>query len=152
IDGSSGVAWLRYHVGPVVWRRDGAFSWRRCVARSTADLPADIGNLASRTLSMIVKYRDGVVPAHSETSLDTEIARTLVRYRGMMDDHLHHQGIQAALELASAANGFVETQAPWALAKDPARAAELDATLSSLARSLVALSSMLFPVMPGRMT
>lgn len=148
-----GVDAFRYYlVRDVPWNGDGEFSWERFDARYTAELADDIGNLASRTLSMIVKYRDGVVPAHSETSLDTEIARTLVRYRGMMDDHLHHQGIQAALELASAANGFVETQAPWALAKDPARAAELDATLSSLARSLVALSSMLFPVMPGRMT
>lgn len=145
-------AFRYYLVRDVPWNGDGEFSWERFDARYTAELADDIGNLASRTIAMILRYRDGIVPAHTETSLDAEIARTLVRYRGVMDDHLLHQGIQAALELAAAANGFVETQAPWALAKDPARAAELDATLSALARALIALSALLFPVMPGRMT
>lgn len=148
-----GVDAFRYYlVRDVPWNGDGEFSWERFDARYTAELADDIGNLASRTISMILRYRDGIVPAHAQTDLDSEIVRSLVRYRGVMDDHLHHQGMQAALELAAAANGFVESQAPWTLARDPARAAELDATLSALARSLAALSSMLFPVMPGRMT
>jgi methionyl-tRNA synthetase len=55
------------------------------------------------------------------------------------------------MELAGAANGFVETRAPWAQAKDPARAAELDATLASLSRALVTLATVLEPFMPARM-
>ncbi len=45
----------------------------------------------------------------------------------------------------------MESQAPWALAKDPERAAELDATLASLARSLLVLATLLHPIMPGKM-
>lgn len=144
-------AFRYYLMRDVPWNGDGEFSWERFDARYTAELADDIGNLASRTISMILRYRDGVVPAPAHTALDAEIARALVRYRGAMDEHLLHQGIQAALDLAAAANGFVETQAPWSLAKDPARAAELDATLAALVRALVALASLLYPIMPNRM-
>jgi methionyl-tRNA synthetase len=54
------------------------------------------------------------------------------------------------MELAAAANGFVETRAPWAQAKDPALAQELDATLAALARALAALSALLQPFMPHK--
>jgi methionyl-tRNA synthetase len=68
-----------------------------------------------------------------------------------MDASLIHQGIAAALELTSLANGFVEEQAPWALAKDPDGARELDATLASLARVLLVLATLLHPIMPKTM-
>jgi methionyl-tRNA synthetase len=74
-----------------------------------------------------------------------------VRYRAAMDANLLHQGIAAAMGLADAANAFVEQRAPWAQAKDPARAAELDDTLAALARTLAALAALLEPFMPERM-
>lgn len=147
-----GVDAFRYYLmRDVPWNGDGEFSWERFDARYTAELADDIGNLASRTISMILRYRDGVVPTRTDTQLDTDIASALVRYRSAMDANLLHHGIQAALDLAGAANGFVEKQAPWSLAKDPARAADLDATLAALARALVTLSSLLQPFMPERM-
>jgi methionyl-tRNA synthetase len=68
-----------------------------------------------------------------------------------MDQGLLHEGILVALELASRANGYVEEQAPWTLAKDPARAGELDRTLASLARALLVLATLLQPILPGKM-
>ena len=141
-----------YLMRDVPWNGDGEFSYERFDARYNAELADDIGNLASRVLSMIERYRGGVVPAHAETALDAVAAEVVVRYRVAMDANLLHQGIQAALELASAANGFVETQAPWTLAKDPARAGELDTTLAALARALVTIATLLQPYMPERMT
>jgi len=54
--------------------------------------------------------------------------------------------------LTAAANGFIEEQAPWKQAKDPDQAADLDATLASLARALAALTTLLAPFLPGRMS
>jgi methionyl-tRNA synthetase len=147
-----GVDAFRYYLmREMPWNGDGEFSWERFDARYTAELADDIGNLASRAVSMIVRYRDGLVPARTETALDADIAAAIVRYRSAMEANLLHQGIQAALELASAGNGFVETQAPWSLAKEPSRAAELDATLAALARALATLATLLHPFMPARM-
>jgi len=143
---------LRYYLlRDIPWNGDGDFSWERFDDVYTAELANDLGNLASRSLSMIERYRDGVVPAGEATSLDARIPDALVQYRAAMDADLLHQGIAAAMVLAGAANGFVEERAPWAQAKDPARAAELDATLASLARALVALATLLEPIMPERM-
>ena len=65
---------------------------------------------------MIERYRDGIVPAGRPTELNEAISAAILRYRSVMDVQLLHQGIGTAVELASIANGFVETRAPWAQA------------------------------------
>ncbi|HSG81290.1 MAG TPA: class I tRNA ligase family protein, partial [Gemmatimonadota bacterium] len=112
----------------------------------------DLGNLANRTLSMIHKYRGATVPAGAETALDRRAVAALDTYRGAMDGYLLHKGAAAAMALASAANGFIEEQAPWKQAKDESQAAALDATLASLARTLGRLAILLAPFMPGKMS
>jgi methionyl-tRNA synthetase len=140
---------FRYYIlREVPWNGDGDFSWERFDARYNADLADDFGNLANRTISMIEKYRGGIVPAGARTALDTDIAEAVERYRAAMDANLLHFGAAAAMELAAAANGFVETSAPWSAAREPARAAELDATLASLARAIAAIASLLAPFIP----
>ncbi|CAN5763500.1 methionine--tRNA ligase [soil metagenome] len=135
----------------IPWNGDGEFSWERFDERYTAELADNLGNLVNRTISMIERYRDGVVPAGAETSLDGVIATTLIRFRSAMDANLLHQGAAAAIQLATAANQFVDTRAPWSQAKDPAQAGELDITLAALARSVAALATLLSPFMPARM-
>lgn len=142
---------LRYYLlADVPWNGDGDFSWERFDERYTADLANNVGNLVNRALSMIERYRAGVVPAAGHTTLDSSIATALVRYRAAMDDNLLHHGAAAALELSSAANGFIEERAPWGQAKDPARAQELDDTLGALARGLIAVATLLSPFVPVR--
>ncbi len=97
---------------------------------------------------MIHKYRGATVPAGGVTPLDQRALQTLERYRRAMDSYLLHQGLAAAMELAGAANVYIEETAPWTLAKDPARASELDAALASLARTLARLAVLLSPFMP----
>ena len=96
-------------------------------------------------------YRDGGVPAGEPTSLDAQLAETLERYRKAMDANLLHHGVAAALDLARAANGFIEKRAPWQQAREPAQAAALDATLASLARTTIALAILFEPFMPRKM-
>jgi len=144
-------AFRYYLLREVPWNGDGDFSWTRFDERYTADLADDLGNLVNRTLSMIERYRAGVVPAGARTSLDERAAVVLDAYRAAMDANLLHQGAAAAMELASAANAFVVERAPWQQVKDPALASELDTTLGSLARALATLATLLEPFMPGKM-
>ena len=143
---------FRYYIlRDVPWNDDGEFSWDRFEARYNADLADDLGNLANRVISMIERYRGGTVPAGAPTWLDAEIPAVLERYVTAMDANLLHNGAAAAMELAVAANGFVEARAPWSQARDPGRTADLDATLASLVRTLAVLASLLEPFMPGKM-
>jgi len=150
--GRWGAEALRYFLlAEMPWNSDGDFTWERFDERYTADLANNIGNLASRTLSMIERYRQGTIPQAGRTSLDAQVTESLARYRTAMDANLLHHGAAAAMELASHANSFIEERAPWAQAKDPARATELDDTLGSLARTLAALAALLEPYMPAKM-
>ncbi len=142
---------LRYYLlREVPWDGDADFTWQRFDDIYNAELANDLGNLANRTLAMIHKYRDAVVPAAAETGLDRRAGEALAAYREAMDGYLLHKGTGAALELAGAANVFIEEQAPWKLAKDESKSAELDATLASLARTLGRLAILLSPFMPGK--
>ncbi|MGQ0814761.1 MAG: methionine--tRNA ligase [Gemmatimonadota bacterium] len=143
---------LRYFLlKDVPWNGDGEWSLERFDERYTADLANNFGNLANRSISMIERYRGGIVPHAGATGLDESIAAALVRYRSAMDENLLHHGAATAMELSSAANGFIEASAPWTLAKDPASAAKLDAVLGALARAVAALCTMLEPFAPSRM-
>ncbi len=143
---------LRYYLlREVPWNGDGDITRERFDERYNSELANDIGNLASRTLAMIQKYRGGVIPAGEPLALDAAAGEAVRKYRQAMDEALIHQGIAAALELTSLANGFVETQAPWTLAKDPDARDELDRTLASLARALLVLATLLHPILPKKM-
>jgi methionyl-tRNA synthetase len=110
-----------------------------------------LGNLASRTTSMLVKYRNATVPEAEGTGLDHEIRATLESVRASMGGFKVHEALGAAMDLARTANGYVEDRAPWAQAKDPARATELDETLVTLIRALVVLCALFEPVAPDKM-
>jgi methionyl-tRNA synthetase len=142
---------LRYYLlREVPWDGDADFTWQRFDDVYNAELANDLGNLANRTLAMIHKYRGAAVPRAEETDLDRRAGDVLTAYRAAMDGHLLHQGISAAMELARAANGFIEEQAPWKLAKDESAGAQLDTVLGSLARALGRLAVLLSPFMPGK--
>ncbi|MFO7894850.1 MAG: methionine--tRNA ligase [Longimicrobiales bacterium] len=143
---------LRYYLlRDIPWDGDGDFAWERFDDVYTAELANDLGNLANRSISMIERYRDGVIPEGGDTSLDERLPHILVQYRAAMDGDLLHQGIATAMELAGAANAFVEERAPWTQAKDPDQKQALDATLAALARGLAALVALLEPFMPAKM-
>ena len=143
---------LRYFLlKDIPWNGDGEFSWERFDERYNADLANNFGNLANRAISMIERYRDGVVPHGGPTRLDEDIAGALLRYRSAMDENMLHQGAATAMELSSLANGYIEEQAPWALAKDPAAAGRLDEVLSALARAVASLCVLLEPFTPSKM-
>jgi methionyl-tRNA synthetase len=147
--GSDALRWYLLREMPT--GQDASYTPDRFVARYD-ELANILGNLASRALSMIGKYREGVIPDAPEGGLDEATDRTLAAFGQAMESLRVNEALGHAMELAREANGYVESREPWAQAKDPARAAELDETLATLARSLLVLSALLLPVMPGRMT
>jgi methionyl-tRNA synthetase len=143
---------LRYFLlREVPWDGDGSFSFERFDIRYVADLADGYGNLVSRVLAMVTRYLDGRVPDDtSAVTLDEARARAWKRYTEAMDDHLLHEGAAAALRLVADANGYIEAEAPWALAKQPERRAELERVLRTLTDAVQAVTIMLAPFMPGK--
>jgi len=141
---------LRYFLlAEVPWDGDGNFTWERFDARYTAELADGYGNLVSRVLAMIARYREGVVPQGSATDLDAVARDAWTRYVTAMDQQLLHEGAAAAIRLVSEANGFIERTAPWALAK-AGDTAKLDHTLAALANCVARVTLMLAPFLPGK--
>jgi len=129
--------------------RDGDFTWELFIDRYNADLANDWGNLFTRTVSMIHRYREGrVAKAAPIAGMDGVIQGALRDYAAAMESYEIDKGIEAAWTIVRRANRLVEEKAPWNLAKDPARAGELDALLATLAVALQHLALLLYPVMP----
>ena len=99
---------------------------------------------------MVKRYRGGTVPDAPADGLVQETGHALAAYRRGLEGYRFHEGFAAAMDLARAANGFVEACEPWALARDPARADELDETLATLVRTLSVLAAMFEPAIPAQ--
>ena len=141
---------LRYYcMREVSFGHDGSVSTAGFAARYENELANELGNLASRTLAMVRRYRDGTVPA---CGCDPELAAELDGMRDEVGALLDRADLTAALEAAwlrvRRLNRYVEEQAPWTLAKDPARADELDRVLVSLAEGLRVVAVVLHPWLP----
>ncbi len=141
---------LRYFLlREVGFEADGNFSWERFDERYIADLADGLGNLVSRSLAMIEKYRAGVVPSSDETTLDRAGREAVQSYVRAMDAHDLRSGAEAAWALVATANLYIQQVAPWKLAKE-GREAELDIALAALARALYRLSVLTQPFIPGK--
>jgi len=144
---------LRYFLlREVGFENDGNFTWDRFDARYTADLADTFGNLVSRTLSMVQRYRDGIVPndlSARDTPLESATRETLAAYTRAMDAQELQEGAALVIELASRANRYVEETAPWKLAKAK-RDAELDVVLASLVRTVARLAVLAAPFIPHK--
>lgn len=142
---------LRYFLlREVGFTNDGDFTWERFDERYTSDLADGLGNLASRSLAMLVKYREGRVPARGEsTRLDQAGEEAVRAYAEAMDLLDLKEGAAAAWSLVTAANQYIVQTAPWNLAKT-GEMQELDQVLGSLARCLERLAILSFPFLPGK--
>ncbi|HET6464931.1 MAG TPA: methionine--tRNA ligase [Nitrospiria bacterium] len=140
----------------VPFGQDGNFSKMAVTARYNSELANDLGNLFSRTLTMIERYSGGAVPKNHPKARQAEdrrlaaLARSLYRTAGKeMERFAFHRALREIWTLVDFANRYVERTAPWDLAKDPKNRARLDAVLYHLAETLRILAIHLFPFMPG---
>jgi methionyl-tRNA synthetase len=141
---------LRYYCfREVSFGRDGSVSAAGFEARYEAELANDYGNLASRTLAMLQRYRGGAIPA---VALDGELAGDFEGLAdevcGLLDRAEITQALEAIWQRVRRLNRYVEERAPWTLAKDEARAGELDGVLASLAEGLRVVTVLLVAYLP----
>jgi len=142
-----------YCLREVSFGQDGSVSTAGFEARYESELANDYGNLASRTLAMLARYRDGVVP---KAAVDRELAADFDDLAGEVGVLLEQVALSQALDRiwtrVRRLNQYVEERAPWAMAKDPAQAEVLDQTLATLAEGLRVVTVLLYPYMPSTTT
>jgi methionyl-tRNA synthetase len=141
---------LRFYCArEVSFGQDGPVSEATFATRYETELANELGNLASRTLSMVGRYREGRVPA---VELDPELAGDFEGLAGIVRDHLDRFELSLALDAiwrrVRRLNRYVEERAPWRLAKDPERAGDLDRTLASLTEGLRVVAVLLHAYLP----
>ena len=120
-------------------------------ARYQAELANGLGNLVNRSLSMLKRYRDGVLAAPAN-----DLAADAAKAVAAVKSHLEANELQAALQsiwaLVTRANQYVEETAPFKLAKDPAQAQRLDDVLYNLTEACRVIAVLLWPFLPTTAT
>ncbi len=141
---------LRYYcMRDVRFGQDGEVSTERFAVLYSSELANDFGNLASRTVAMIHRYRGGTVPAaEPDAELVAEIDPVVAEISGLLDRADLTGALDAIWLRVRRLNRYVEEQAPWVLARDDARAGELDRVLASLAEGLRVIAVVLHPWIP----
>jgi methionyl-tRNA synthetase len=139
---------LRYFLlREVVFGKDGAFSFDALVQRYNSDLANGLGNLASRTLSMIHQYRQGFVPpASPDKNLQPAIDDVIAAF----DKFDFSKGLESLWSMISGVDKFIVERAPWKLAKssDDGAQDKLDDTLYTAAETLRIVTALISPVIP----
>jgi methionyl-tRNA synthetase len=152
-----GVDALRYFVmREMPLGQDANFSDEGILARFNADLANDLGNVVSRTTTMIQRYCDGVIPGSPKEARDEhdlEIERKTEATIGAVKDSFGAFQITVALQttwevLIRSINQYIVQREPWALAKKPDQRAKLEATLYHSADALRVTAALIDPIMP----
>ena len=117
-------------------------------SRYESELAKKLGNLLNRSLSMLNRYRAGVVPARSD-ELAPETARIVAETRAFLEDNDLQAALVSIWSLVNLANKYIDDTAPFKIAKDPAQARRLDEVLFNLAEICRILAVLLWPFLPG---
>jgi methionyl-tRNA synthetase len=142
---------LRYYCfREVSFGQDGSVSAAGFEARYETELANDFGNLASRTLAMVDRYREGVVPeGQPDPKLAADFDGAADRVRELLDQAELTQALEEIWRLVRRLNQYVEESRPWDLAKDESAAEQLDAVLYNLAEGLRVTTLLLTPYLPA---
>ena len=131
---------------------DGNFSTKKFIERTNSDLANDLGNLLSRTLAMVDKYRDGIVPEPAQAGeFDEDLKKVQAETLGLVQEHMEHFDFQKTFEsiwtLVRRSNKYIDETQPWILAKEEGSPV-LDTVLYRLVDALRTIANLLAPFTP----
>jgi methionyl-tRNA synthetase len=142
----------------MVFGQDGDFTYEGLIERVNADLADGVGNLSSRTLTMVDRFRGGVLPVAAgavapETMARADevrqsVAQAKVDFEREFDNYNFSRAIEAVQGAVARIDKFISDLKPWNLAKSPELAHDLDLVLVTAVRTLRQITVMLAPILP----
>ncbi|MBE6885963.1 MAG: methionine--tRNA ligase subunit beta, partial [Ruminococcaceae bacterium] len=142
-----------YLLSQMPYAQDGSITFENVIAEYNTNLANTIGNLVNRTVSMVQKYFDGVIPACGELteedrSLREAAAKACEDFCASMDGYHTADAADALVDLARRSNKYIDETAPWVLARDEAGKKRLETVLYHLLESIRYLGVLAGPLMP----
>ncbi|HSH13900.1 MAG TPA: methionine--tRNA ligase subunit beta, partial [Desulfurivibrionaceae bacterium] len=133
---------------------DSSYSPETLLTRQNTDLANDLGNLFSRSLTMVKNFCESKVPpagqlADGDREMRDAALAMVSEYREQMNGFAFNRALQAVWKVISLANKYIVTNAPWELAKQPDQRERLETVLNTLLESLRLITLTMHPVMPG---
>jgi methionyl-tRNA synthetase len=135
----------------MVFGLDSEFSEEALIGRINADLANDLGNLVSRSLTMALKYYEGVLPEpgfpeREDRTLKTEALDMIDRYEVFMKELAFHKALMGVWEVIGKVNKYINTMAPWVLAKSDRE--RLATVIYYITETIKIVSGLIWPFMP----
>ena len=148
-----GVDAIRYYLlKEMPYAQDGTITYENIIARFNGDLANTLGNLVNRTVAMVQKYFDGVIPAPSCGEFDEELKETAIScakaVTAKMNEYKTADALEEIMVLARRSNKYIDETMPWALAKDESQKERLGGVMYNLLESIRFIGVLLSPFMP----